>query len=1229
CDSIGGEWLFDERAIPPQDLKYNKDAYEVVGFVNFCCGDDDPYDNGALTFGNLDYEKVENHLICVYIGNRWQWIDTNEAWFAIKEINKPEINKLDIPEKQEKIISYDMVNNKSQWRECNKSNIGPIIPSLAVRAYGRFYCYKEENDFRYAICRGNWEEFGDDDRNIQSKNEITKSGALREVGSALTNIFNSKKIFDQTTIDEYGTIELVPYDAQTGIGVDNPINDWTGYKSLEFFIKINDTTIPLYLRIVAGVPDKIIFYEPVIDYVVNTPKNDEWLHVVIPIEDWINVKIIEFDEEITYLIPDYEVEIGYIFLRPDNEINLAYCSDLAFNPPEFYNKWISDLDNDSAACNASNPLYKWTGTKCCGDDGNSTIREYYNDTESGCWNSDVINDDTAIMNVEYNIAKKAEEKYEQIYPDIDVSFNVNTIGPLLIDHDHRTGVGSDEPNEGFACPAGFAVCGAKNKHDSRSQLSMISCCPVFGARILASGLKEISESREGKDEYCGGNKVVVAARNRGDDDYLKSFFCVEIEGVTIGTRIRFDNHHKGGWDWCPEKDQLVCGLRSAQGNEIDEFYCCKIDPIEDSRFTNIKGEQLSLYKSITYTSTISADKIQTLEIPDDLKNLFRTDSFVISDLSANPKVAFDVFFSDTGTTQTKNPDAIIVVKTDYSDKGVVDLGSVTATKTHSCNSTSCIYPLLGERPITVENLHPSEYNLFIVESDGNKEPANPTATTNDEESYILVENIKQGVLFYEGGFYGCNAPTYITDTYANIEQLSHCDVKGSYFCSYGKGWSDGGLDANQRNATRQIPDSLDPKFAANLQFEECCQMNDCWNGSSCVTDMSATNEVAIINGTSYRCEKGEWELATIKYTWDNSQTGFCPSITQCLVDPDGNGANDNDPSRYSNSPTYTDNPRCINDTQFIEDHYCEDGNWTSRTKLLATQLLHIEAVEDSFTLYCDYYSKILPPGTETRDALIEGLSYQEGLVRACFDNFGEANNYEMPCTNNFCSLSYVTSGGQPNMAIATSVNKPIDFSLQIGIPKYFLEQVFGIADPTYCNSLFNLGWNFTECDDTDDIEFWYSDRFNSVIYAFMPLQGMTPLTIWDRIVNFFRNIFTIFDGWKPTSPIAGAINISIVNETADYNSLCIAKRGDKEAYLIMEAPKISRIFLTASYQNLVGTDVCAAVEILGSQENFAGNIFYDCTKVGDNYVVYAEAPIDEITEEAPLLFYALWDNLVG
>jgi len=142
-------------------------------------------------------------------------------------------------------------------------------------------------------------------------------------------------------------------------------------------------------------------------------------------------------------------------------------------------------------------------------------------------------------------------------------------------------------------------------------------------------------------------------------------------------------------------------------------------------------------------------------------------------------------------------------------------------------------------------------------------------------------------------------------------------------------------------------------------------------------DMSATNEVAIINGTSYRCEQGNWKLATIKYTWDNSEFGFCPSLTQCLVDPDGNGDNDNDPSAYSNSGTYIENPRCIETEQFIEDHYCDNGNWTSRTKLLATQLLDIQAVEDSFTLYCDYYSKILPPDPEpsVRNTLIEGKEF--------------------------------------------------------------------------------------------------------------------------------------------------------------------------------------------------------------------------------------------------------------
>ena len=65
-----------------------------------------------------------------------------------------------------------------------------------------------------------------------------------------------------------------------------------------------------------------------------------------------------------------------------------------------------------------------------------------------------------------------------------------------------------------------------------------------------------------------------------------------------------------------------------------------------------------------------------------------------------------------------------------------------------------------------------------------------------------------------------------------------------------------------------------------------------------------------------------------KYTWDKTDSGYCLENSQCLVNP-----NINHFEFYLNASRDIDNPygneiRCINNTEFIGDHYCNDGKWT-------------------------------------------------------------------------------------------------------------------------------------------------------------------------------------------------------------------------------------------------------------------------------------------------------------
>jgi hypothetical protein len=88
--------------------------------------------------------------------------------------------------------------------------------------------------------------------------------------------------------------------------------------------------------------------------------------------------------------------------------NNYYCSGTW--PPV----WVSDLDDESTPENAENqpagrdacesiPSYGWTGTDCCGDDTSADSKEFYADTDAGCWAGNVMPNSSRAMLVKYNM----------------------------------------------------------------------------------------------------------------------------------------------------------------------------------------------------------------------------------------------------------------------------------------------------------------------------------------------------------------------------------------------------------------------------------------------------------------------------------------------------------------------------------------------------------------------------------------------------------------------------------------------------------------------------------------------------------------------------------------------------------------------------------------------------------------------------------------------------------
>src|SRR3989338_7550824 len=105
-----------------------------------------------------------------------------------------------------------------------------------------------------------------------------------------------------------------------------------------------------------------------------------------------------------------------------------------------------------------------------------------------------------------------------------------------------------------------------------------------------------------------------------------------------------------------------------------------------------------------------------------------------------------------------------------------------------------------------------------------------------------------------------------------------------------------------------------------------------------------------------------WVQVDIKTNWQQTSTGFCRNTNQCLVSNAFSEVFDNIPDSYWDGLSDPDlGPKCINNAQYILDNYCNQGIWSSRTRLIATQLLGIalKNTPNNFTLYCDTYENVL------------------------------------------------------------------------------------------------------------------------------------------------------------------------------------------------------------------------------------------------------------------------------
>ncbi len=361
----------------------------------------------------------------------------------------------------------------------------------------------------------------------------------------------------------------------------------------------------------------------------------------------------------------------------------------------------------------------------------------------------------------------------------------------------------------------------------------------------------------------------------------------------------------------------------------------------------------------------------------------------------------------------------------------------------------------------------------------------------------------------------------------------------------------------------------------------CCPQDWCWNGYTCAEPMSENTFAAELlpDNRTYRCVGGEWTELPVKRDWNVAGFGFCEQKDQCFVTSSLMGGDNTAEAIDFYNGNY---PTCVDDGEFIFDHYCDAGNWTSRTKFIASELLDAIGETDEYALYCDSFEKVLPQldghdllfsGELVADAEVVGsISDQLGgvepeqtFIQVCFEN---VNNNERgrelvptdqnKCVNNVCVLQY-KQGGKNKVAFAASLNPAENsFLTAFDIPAGEVATLCG-------------GEGFNDCNVDLAGDFWYSEELDAFVYG---KDGI------DLDTGFFGGILDFFSGLFGNG--IAEENTDFIAQAENYRDVYVLQHENKLVRAIKEQQGQKEI-LVAEFEGFQ-SPVCEYVENVGLPE---------------------------------------------
>jgi hypothetical protein len=301
------------------------------------------------------------------------------------------------------------------------------------------------------------------------------------------------------------------------------------------------------------------------------------------------------------------------------------------------------------------------------------------------------------------------------------------------------------------------------------------------------------------------------------------------------------------------------------------------------------------------------------------------------------------------------------------------------------------------------------------------------------------------------------------------------------------------------------------------------------------------------------------------------------------------------------------NPQCVNSGEFVGDHYCEEGSWTSRTKFLAQEMLEVIAPRE-FSLFCDSYQNVFNYYKGT----LNGKKMADYVQGAGQCEITVSTLHPIPCMNNFCVLE--TPDG---ISFGTTLNKELD------TPEMSLKDFFEIEDITFCDV---PGSGLKRCFASkvgDRQSFWYYDKDNKILVN----SEFTLNTRSDLFTRMIRALKDWLLGESTTGlqfsyeDLQSGLDLEYLDQDQRYDRLFFMKEKGKSVVAING---IVRDFQAQKPFNYVGVqylnfgfkegdvkrrDVCSYVDIYGAKQSSDYDLYCSKERVsGTPYYVFATSP---------------------